>query len=191
MKKTDDLPPLWNNRHNQMSEHDMKLGGMAATKFSAKNSYSHHSSDNSDNNSTAANNNDRYNSSDQVRDFYLNEMKHTSAASDDTVPDFWESRQKEREIQGKQMGVFAKDTRQQQQHQMQQTPMQSMTNKEEVTTTRTSSPEAEVLLVRVATHALDALAKSLPKNNVAIPMEDRAAFAKAVKEAMDALAKQS
>lgn len=175
-----------------MSEHDMKLGGIAATKFSAKNSYSHHhSSDNSGNNSTTAKHNDRYNSSDQVRDFYLNEMKHTSAASDDTVPDFWESRQKEREIQGKQMGVFAKDTRQKQQHQVQQTPMQSMTNKEEAMTTRTSSPEAEVLLVRVATHALDALAKSLPKNNVAIPMEDRAAFAKAVKEAMDALAKQS
>lgn len=172
----------------------MKLGGMAATKFSAKNSYSHHSSDNSDNNSnTAANNNVRYNSSDRVRDFYLNEMKHTSAASsDDTVPDFWESRQKEREIQGKQMGVFAKDTRQQQQHQMiQQTPMQSTNNEEEAMTTRTSSPEPEVLLLSVATHALDALAKSLSKKNVAIPMDDRAAFANAVKEAMDALAKQS
>jgi hypothetical protein len=120
-------------------------------------------------------------------------MKHTSASSDKTVPDFWESRQKEREIQGKQMGVFAKETRQQQQHQIQQTPRQLkwMTNKEEATTTRTSSPEAEVLLMHVATHALDALAKSLSKKHVAIPMEDRAAFAKAVKEAMDALAKQS
>ena len=84
------------------------------------------------------------------------------------------------------MGVFAKDTRQQQ-HQIQQTPMQSMNNKKEATTTRTSSPEAEVLLMHVATHALDALAKSLSKKNVAIPMEDRAAFAKAMKEAMDAL----
>lgn len=46
-------------------------------------------------------------------------------------------------------------------------------------------------LLAHSTHALDALAKSLPKKNVAIPMEDRAAFAKAVKEAMDALAKQS
>ena len=155
-----------------MSEHDMKLGGMAATKFSAKNSYSHHSSgsDNGDNNSTTAINNDRYNSSDQVRDFYLNEMKHTSGTSDDTVPDFWESRQKEREIQGKQMGVFAKETRQQQQHQIQQKPRQlkwMKNNEEEATKTRaTSSPEPEVLLMHIATHALDALAKSLSKKNV-------------------------
>ena len=179
MTKTDDLPPLWNNRHNQMSEHDMKLGGMAATKFSAKNSYCHHSHHSSDNSATTPR--------------QLPFMKHTSASSDKTVPDFWESRQKEREIQGKQMGVFAKETRQQQQHQIQQTPRQLkwMTNKEEATTTRTSSPEAEVLLMHVATHALDALAKSLSKKNVAIPMEDRAAFATAVKEAMDALAKQS
>ncbi len=40
-------------------------------------------------------------------------------------------------------------------------------------------------------HPHNALAKSLSKKNVAIPMEDRAAFAKAVKETMDALAKQS
>ena len=46
-------------------------------------------------------------------------------------------------------------------------------------------------LVQIATHALDAVAKSLSKKKVSIPIEDRASFAKAVKQAMDALAKQS
>jgi len=54
---------------------------------------------------------------------------------------------------------------------------------------------AEVALVQIATHTLETMARSLSlegsKSNVKIPMEERAAFAKAVKEAMDALAKQA
>ena len=51
---------------------------------------------------------------------------------------------------------------------------------------------AEVALVQIATHTLEKMANSLEgKRNINIPMEDRAAFAKALKGAMDALAKQS
>ena len=184
----------------------MKLGGMAATKFSAKNSYS-------DNNSTVAAGGSLYNNSDQVREFYLNESQRQGDESNishnkkmgknnnsnSSVPDFWESRQKEKELQAKQMGVFAKNSDQslnQQQHQ----PIasaQSPSDKETVCIGAgrdgddDSPEEPEVALVQIATHALDAVAKSLSRRKVLIPMEDRAAFAKAMKQAMDALAKQS
>mmetsp|Transcript_29479 Transcript_29479/g.62572 ORF Transcript_29479/g.62572 Transcript_29479/m.62572 type:complete len:132 (+) Transcript_29479:84-479(+) len=52
---------------------------------------------------------------------------------------------------------------------------------------------AEVALVQIATHTLEKMAKSLEgsKNNIKIPMAERAAFANAMKEAMNALAKQA
>lgn len=197
------LPPGWGDRHNKMSEHDMKLGGMAATKFSAKNSYS------DNNNSTVAAGGSLYNNSDQVREFYLNESQRQDDESNishnnkmgknnSSVPDFWESRQKEKELQAKQMGVFAKNSDQslkQQQHQP-IASVQSPSDKETVCIgghdgDDDSPEEPEVALVQIATHALDAVAKSLSRRKVLIPMEDRAAFAKAMKQAMDALAKQS
>lgn len=195
------LPPGWGDRHNKMSEHDMKLGGMAATKFSAKNSYS--------NNSTVAGGGS-YNNSDQVREFYLNESQRQGDESNNSqmtgkknnnnsVPDFWENRQKEKELQAKQMGVFAKKSDQslKQRHQPIASAAQSTSDKKRVCIGRhdddgdDDAPEPEIALVQIATHALDAVAKSLSKRKVLIPMEDRAAFAKAMKQAMDALAKQS
>ncbi len=187
------LPLGWGDRHNKMSEHDMKLGGMTATKFSAKNSYS-------DNPIAAAGS---YNNSDQVRDFYLNESQkrgnsNDSASgelkNDSNVPDFWESRQKERELQAKQMGVFAKNSAQTTKQHHSQTHLQSPNGKEKEcidVQDDSDTPEPEIALVQIATHALDALAKSLSKRKVSIPMEDRASFAKAMKQAMDALAKQT
>mmetsp|Transcript_3094 Transcript_3094/g.4771 ORF Transcript_3094/g.4771 Transcript_3094/m.4771 type:complete len:187 (+) Transcript_3094:114-674(+) len=181
------LPPGWGDRHNKMSEHDMKLGGMAATKFSAKNSYS-------DNSTVAAGG--IYNNSDQVRDFYLNESQRQGDESNSqmgknssSVPDFWESRQKEKELQAKQMGVFAKNSDQS----SKQPHQQSTSGKEKVCIDghEDDALEPEVALVQIATHALDAVAKSLSRRKVSIPMEDRASFAKAMKQAMDALANQS
>ena len=65
----DSLPIGWNDRTNQMSEHDMKLGGIAATKFGTKggmtmkNAYSD------------SNNDGVYQTSDQVRDFYYSRQQ--------------------------------------------------------------------------------------------------------------------
>ncbi len=191
------LPPGWGDRHNKMSEHDMKLGGMAATKFSAKNSYS--------DNPTVAAAGGSYNNSDQVREFYLNESLRQGDESNisligknnnsnSSVPDFWESRQKEKELQAKQMGVFAKksDQSSKQYHQPIASAQSTNGNKKVcIDEHDDDTPEPEVALVQIATHALDAVAKSLSKRKVLIPMEDRAAFAKAMKEAMDALTKQS
>ena len=174
------LPPGWGDRHNKMSEHDLKLGGMAATKF-AKNSYS-------DKPVTA------YNSSDQVRDFYLNESQNASkgAKNNSNVPDFWESRQKQKELQAKQMGVFARDSVKTP-AQYQASPLQPSSNDQDReckdgTDDSNDVAEPEVAILEIATHALETLTKSLKKRKVSIPLENRASFAKAMKNAMDALA---
>ena len=68
-----------------------------------------------------------YKTSDQVREYYLSEMQRTAAGSNNNdnhkiysgsvevvssksnLPDFWEDRQKEKELQAKQMGVFSRN----------------------------------------------------------------------------------
>ena len=202
------LPLGWADRHNAMSEHDMKLGGMHATKFSAKNSYSSH------NNKSTSASGGIYNNSDQVRQFYLNESQKQNddgSSNNDTssskmgknnVPDFWENRQKEKELQAKQMGVFAKQSdrssltskQNQQQQSAETTTVQSTSGKETTYIAGhnddNNDDAPEVALIQIATHALNALTKSLSTKKVVIPMEDRASFAKAVKQAMDVLSKQ-
>mmetsp|Transcript_4055 Transcript_4055/g.6718 ORF Transcript_4055/g.6718 Transcript_4055/m.6718 type:complete len:196 (-) Transcript_4055:47-634(-) len=191
------LPQGWADRHNKMSEHDMKLGGMAATKF-AKNSYS------DINNPTTSASSGSYNNSDQVRKFYLNESQKQNGdestsskmgKNNGSVPEFWESRQKEKELQAKQMGVFAKNSEQSSKQRQFAGTAQSTNGKEAVYIDGhdddDDAPEPEVALVQIATHALDAVAKSLSTRKVLIPIEDRASFANAMKQAMDALAKQS
>ena len=71
------IPIGWGDRTNQMSEHDMKLGGLAANKFGskggmmmsqqAKNAYSN------EDGTTATS--VTYKTSDQVRDFYLRKIE--------------------------------------------------------------------------------------------------------------------
>jgi len=173
-----------------MSEHDIKLGGMAATKFggTAKNAYDHDSG------------NTGYKTSDQVREFYMHELEkkagsgtansiNSSSSAEarggtSNVPDFWAERQKERDLQAKQMGVFSN----------RQTDMSKNepTAKSGKVEGGDSSLSAEVALVRIATNTLQTMAKSLQgKSIIKIPMEDRAAFASAMKQAMDALAKSA
>mmetsp|Transcript_5241 Transcript_5241/g.11468 ORF Transcript_5241/g.11468 Transcript_5241/m.11468 type:complete len:220 (-) Transcript_5241:52-711(-) len=216
------LPSGWSNRKNQMSEHDMKLGGIAQSKFggTAKNAYE-----------ADVGGDGGYKNDDQVRDFYLKKLQliggdnnnnnssknngnsgimssgegrmgGLGGAKKNNVPDFWEERQKERDLQGKQMGVFSKN--------QPPTPKdinsnntdnhQKINNNENSnnSTSSSSSSSAELALVQIATHTLDTMAKSLLNNNnnngkegVKIPMAERMAFAKAVKDAMDALAKQA
>ena len=124
MTDSSDLPFGWGSRNNQMSEHDMKLGGIAATKFAAKNSY--------DGDTTSS-----YKSNDQVRDFYLRQERdqnpsdtaagrqpqqllggatsteENTSSSSSSLPAFWENRQKERDLQAKQMNVFSRQQQQQ------------------------------------------------------------------------------
>lgn len=166
-----------------MSEHDIKLGGVAATKFggTAKNAYE------KDMGSGIATG---YKSNEEVREFYLNDKSLQrgesgiissrgagGASSGSNTPAFWEKRQMERELQNE---AYNGGTA-------------AATVKKSNDTNQTFS--AEVALVQIATHTLETMARSLSlegsKSNVKIPMEERAAFAKAVKEAMGALAKQA
>ena len=194
-----DLPFGWGDRHNTMSEHDMKLGGMAATKFggtakkTAKNSYEN-DADGSGGTSSIG-----YKNSDQVRQYYLNEFQKAGSADgigdassaggkgNSNVPDFWADRQREREIQAKQMGVFSKDSSSTQQRGTIESKVDGRGDDDE-----NGSFSAEVALVQIATHTLEKMASSLNgKGGIDVPMAERSAFAAAVKKAMDALAKQA
>lgn len=159
------LPPGWGDRNNQMSEKDMKLGGAAATKFASR---SHTAYGNGD---------DAYKTSDQVREFYNKKREEEAAAASSVVPDGWEDRQKQRLTEAKQYGAFARNP-----------PPGTAPKKTESSSSDFAG--AEVALVQVATHSLEALAKTLENGpKVSLPMEERVAFANAVKRAMDALAK--
>ena len=177
-----DLPLGWGDRNNQMSEKDIKLGGVAATKFSTRNAYGE--------DSTAS-----YKNSDQVREFYLNQDDYrdmgilgsqTKNNEDKTssLPAFWETRQKERDLQEKQMNVFSR-----------QSPPasvnpQTFQKKEKIKVDNDNQVGPEIALVKIATHTLETMAKALETNrSIEIPMAERAAFAKAIKAAMDVLAK--
>lgn len=197
------LPSGWGDRHNRMSEHDMKLGGMAATKFGgAKSAYEH------DPIST------EYKNSEQVRDFYLNDFQKPGAGAGtgtsgdgnnapnngssseaikrkSNVPDFWAERQTEKALQAKQMGVYSQNTSTAAAASSDENIMQQSNPKDDESS---DSLSAEVALVQITTQALQKMSNVLGGNccnNANIPMAERAAFAQAVKDAMDALAKQT
>jgi len=195
--QTSTLPSGWGNRNNQMSEKDIKLGGVAATKFggTAKNAYE---------NSTEGGGDITYKTSDEVREYYLSEIQRTGGGDNpqekgkSNVPSFWEDRQKEKMIQAKQMGVFSKNTT------SNDTTIRVDESKVDTTIQKKRSIEsdgsnndtttmqsAEVALIQIATHTLEKVAQSLEGKDVKIPIEERAAFAQAMKKAMNALAKQT
>jgi len=193
--KTSTLPSGWGNRNNQMSENDIKLGGVAATKFGGtpKNAYE---------NSTEGGGDIAYKTSDEVRDYYLSEIQRTGGGdnpqekSKSNVPSFWEDRQKEKMIQAKQMGVFSKnttsnDTVKVDNDKMDTTIQKKKSMESDGANNTTSIQSAEVALIQIATHTLEKVAQSLDgKDNIKIPVEERAAFAQAMQKAMNALAKQ-
>lgn len=203
------LPLGWGDRNNQMSEHDQQLGGLAANRFASKKKSVY---DGEDTNIMS------YKTDDQIREFYLNnnknddeqqtegkatttpQTKSKSSSASPKLPDLWETRQKERDLQAKQMGAFSS------RHQEPKKTIQIQTQTSSSTTTYSSHNNddhddgdmllPEVALVQITTNALKTMAKALQTNNgnsnrVKIPMEERTEFAEAMKQAMDALAKQS
>lgn len=156
-----------------MSEKDIKLGGMAAGSFKSKNSYDHDAGG--------------YKSSDQVRQYYLNNPQKDvdsgvktgqghGERGDGNLPDFWLDRQRQKESDAKQMGCMAR----------------KVGPTKQVGTDGTSDEaSAELALVKVATFALENMTASLARSTaqVKVPPQDRAAFAAAVKGAMDVIAK--
>ena len=159
----------------------MKLGGAAATKFNgAKSAYEQEDAGNIG-----------YKNSDVVRDFYLNNYRGgrdtTSVSADgvglSNVPDFWAERQKQRELETLQMGVFSTEST------SQSTAITQASTKAN-DDVRDGVLSAETALVQIATYSLEKMTKSLEgRKDVTIPVKERTEFANALKGAMDALAK--
>ena len=204
------LPIGWENRSNSMSEKDMKLGGIAATKFidkSLSNSGSSSSSSSNlpENNSYSKTTSGVYQNSDQVREHYLrqieqqNQQQQKKQAHDDSLfasgnrhgsqgstPMLWEERQQMRKLEAE--GFRSQDTKTS--TGMKTSSLASSPQPISSTSSKSTIPSAHGALVKVATHTLDSLADVLENdtNAVEISMEDRAAFAKAIQRAMQALA---
>lgn len=189
-----------------MSEKDMKLGGIAATKFIDKSLSSSvsSSSDVPENNAYSTAASGIYQNSDQVREHYLrqieqqNQQQQRKKAHDDSpfasgnrhgsqvsTPMFWEERQQMRQLEAE--GYLNQDT-----DASSGTKSPSLASSTQPTSSSPKSirSNAHGALVKIATHTLDTLADLLEKdkNKVEISMEDRAAFAKAIQRAMQALA---
>jgi hypothetical protein len=174
------IPLGWDKRINSMSERDMLLGGAAATKFANKSIASNAYGDDT----TGS-----YKSSDAVREFYMKRLDGTSTITTEpqspagggdnhkaiaSLPPLWQERQKTQELQAQQYGGFTGT---------------SSNDKPSVNGSDSQGPE--VALLRVGTYTLEALANTLEQQTVKFPMEERAAFAKAVKRVMDAMAKST
>ena len=192
-----------------MSEKDMKLGGIAATKFIDK-SLSNPTAEAGTANSNAYSGSTSgiYQNSDQVREHYLRQINMQQQQQDDspfsssnrhssqnttTTPMFWKERQQMRQLEAE--GFRNQDLEKSTKNNS--TPLTGLVSASSLpqTTTSTGStntPSAHTALVKVATHTLESLADVLEADadasNVEIPMQDRAAFAKAIQRAMQALA---
>jgi hypothetical protein len=178
MAAESNIPVGWGKRKNQMSEHDMKLGGDAATKFATKGIY--------------RNGAETYKSSDEVKAFYMMKIEQAEQQQQEqqqhkevVVPTGWEDRQKIRDVEAKQYGVFARS---------QPAPSSAAIGPATNTTTGSTSASSdptrrgpELALVQLSTNTLDILASTLEQHPISLPMEDRAAFAAALKRAMDAI----
>jgi hypothetical protein len=192
MSGSSNLPIGWDNRNNQMSEHDIMLGGDAANKFS------------SSSNVYQDNDTIEYQNSEQVKAFYMNKIAQEEAAaaaatkddtSSSTTPIGWESRQAQRDVQAKQFGVFAKNSNNNNAPPPTTIPRSNTSSSNEhmnaVTRSRRRPPEA--MLVNVAVHSLNAMSECLeqqnPNNNVVLTAEERVAFASAMQRAMNVIAK--
>lgn len=98
-----------------------------------------------------------------------------------TLPPLWENRQKERDIQARQYGVFSS--------RMLDAPTPQR-RQEEVVPAKEGQPRSavHVALVQLATHTLETLAVTLdPQQAQDIPEKDRQAFADAIRQAMQAM----
>lgn len=206
-----------------MSEKDMKLGGIAATKFVDKSLSSKAGGNESSNSGSISGATNAYSgasgvyqNSDQVREHYLRQLdqqqqqqedspfaashrhgQHNSGSS--TTPMFWEERQQMRQLEAEGFRTQAarnarRGTNAFPEAAVAATPQPMPQAQPSSERSTSASCSAQVALVRVATHALEGVADALEgdnKNNngmPTIPLEDRAAFARAVQRAMQALA---
>lgn len=164
-----------------MSEKDIALGGAAATKFASKTPNVYQQQDGGDLS---------YKSSDDVRAHYLKQMEDAAKTNAETkiicnsgdqnsntlLPPGWEQREKAKEVETKQYGVFS----------AQGPPRQKSSNNPSVAS---PSISAEVALLKVATNSLEVLASVVENNQgISLPSEERNKFALALKRAMDAMA---
>lgn len=209
------VPIGWENRLNSMSEKDIQLGGVAANHFSNRRGQTPMNAYNGD--ATGV-----YKSSEDVRKHYyqlsmgeshsntpspahpsnnssstrhISSTKNAAQSEDDSVlPTLWADRQKERDIQAKQFGVYRHSqnkpsleisstptpvessqqpkARSQQAESTSSEPAAITTTATSTTTTTTTSSsssnhhyDAHVALVKVATHTLNTLADTIVMNS--------------------------
>jgi hypothetical protein len=163
------LPYGWESRTNAMSEKDIKLGGVAAGKFSSKGELERAAT-------SAYGEDASYKTSDEVAAFWLAkidaERAEAAAGEGDgggALPSGWEERQRAREAERRQYGAFA-------------APSTSASGMR-------GGVGAEAALVECATFTLENLASVLETRLVSLPVERRAAFSAALKRANDAVMK--
>ena len=161
-----------------MSEKDIALGGAAATKFASRKGI-------------YEDGDVAYKSSDDVRAHYRKQMENTAQevaqANNSVLPLRWREREKEKDIIAKQSGLFAAARKGEGESPL---PTNCLGPAPPLQGTCTSSA-AEVALLQVTTHSLEALASVMENTNsgTSIPNEERAKFAAAIQRAMNALAK--
>lgn len=176
---TEQLPFGWDDRNNKMKEKDLQLGGDAARKFATY--------------SSAYDGKDKIDhlSSEQVREHYYRSLQESTVAPNEVdIPVGWNDRQKLRAVQAQQFTTSA-------------------SKKQGIEVKRSVSPpshqnnptaidhpllDPHVALVHVATQSLVALAQTLEASSssdhsIVVPMPQRQAFAQAVQQAMNAMAK--
>ena len=183
------LPIGWEDRNNQMSEHDLKLGGDAANKFAAKSASVYHQQQQDGLRV-------EYQNSEQVKAFYMKKIEqeekqsNSATSTSTTTPMGWESRQAQRAVQAKQFGVFSSKNGgiSTANTDIQASSSNDDNNNKKGTNTEQRRPP-EALLVDVATHSLNAMSEALTQNpTIAFSAEERAAFAQAMQRAMQAIA---
>ena len=200
------LPVGWGDRTNTMSEKDRKLGGDAANRFISRPTVYDSSNNAGDGGNNNASGTGDYRTSEQVRAFYRQQIEQSeqqqqqeegnvssttaaSAAAASSLPVGWEDRQKHRQVEAKQYGVFGKNPEQPRpSHRTTSTTNTTPLVITDASSTKSSST-AEAALVHVTTTSLNAMAQCLEQNPVALTAEERAAFAAAMQRAMTAIAK--
>ncbi|CAB9501045.1 expressed unknown protein [Seminavis robusta] len=169
------LPIGWGDRNNTMSEHDLKLGGDAANKFSgAKNAYSSEEGGSG------------YKTTEEVKAFYMQqiEQKQEGPTTSTNLPSGWEDRQRLRAVEAKQFGVFSTKP-----PTTAPTDVTAINPQQSSSVAKAGPTSAEAALVKVATTTLDTMAATLETNPVSLSPDERAAFAAAMQRAMNAIAK--
>lgn len=152
------LPVGWEDRSNSMSEHDMALGGSAATRFSRrKGAY--------EDTSSAA-----FQSSDQVRQHYLNQPGSMGS---------WAEREKVRAVEASMYNSSTpKDT-------ATSSGTGSATSQNPVTSNATT---ALVQVATHNLNALSKVLEDTERDSISIPVALREEFANAVKRAVSSMA---